>query len=85
MKLMELYISLILVFNILISEVVSEQIALDISQNFFYSKNNREYTEYNYNDIYLLNHNEQNICYIINLEPSGFILVSADNLSMPIL
>ena len=61
MKLMKITLFFTLVFNILLSEIVSEQRALDISQNFFYSKNNREYTEYNYRDIYLLNHNQENI------------------------
>ena len=85
MKSMKIILFFTLVFNIILSEIVSEQRALDISQNFFYSKNNREYNEYNYRDIYLLNHNQENIFYIINLDPSGFILVSADDLIMPIL
>ena len=76
---------LILSFNIVFSAFVNEQTALNIGENFFYSKKNTENNQFIYNSINLLNHNEENIFYIINLEPNGFILISADDLIMPIL
>ena len=85
MKLLKINLFLLVSLNLLISAPVSEDYALDISENFFYSKKDRANTSYIYNDINLLNHNNQDIFYIVNLLPSGFILISADNLIMPVL
>ena len=85
MRLLKINIFLILIFNILVSEIVTEQEAIDVGENFFHYKNNRLHTEFDYNSIQLLNHNEENIFYIINLNPNGFILIASDNLLMPVL
>ena len=84
MKFIKINLLLILITNIIIPSPVSEQTALTIGENFFYSKNIRDNNEYNYRSVNLLNHNNEDIFYIINLEPNGFILVAADDLIMPI-
>ena len=67
------------------SEVITESEAINIAENFFYSKNQRDLVDFNYNENILINYNSENIFYAIKLNPRGFILVAADDLIMPIL
>ncbi len=67
------------------SEVITESTAINIAENFFYSKNQRDLVDFNYNENILINYNNENIFYAIKLNPRGFILVAADDLIMPIL
>ena len=85
MKFIKINLLIILIANIIIPSPINEQTAVTIGENFFYSKNIREDNGYSYSSVNLLNHNNEDIFYIINLEPSGFILVAADDLIMPIL
>jgi len=71
--------------NFALADSINEQKALNISENFFYSKNDRSLTPFEYNGIQKLNHNNTDIFYVINLNPKGFILISANNFLMPIL
>tara|TARA_B100001996_G_scaffold2596_1_gene2264 strand:+ start:2733 stop:5549 length:2817 start_codon:yes stop_codon:yes gene_type:complete len=65
--------------------VITESTAINIAENFFYSKNQRDLVDFNYNENILINYNNENIFYAIKLNPRGFILVAADDLIMPIL
>ena len=85
MKKSKLYFYIFLFVNLSFSEVVSENQAINIAENFFFSKNERSFSEFDYSEIILLNHNNEDIFYVFKLNPRGFILISADNLLMPIL
>ena len=84
MKKSKLYFYIFLFVNLSFSEVVSENQAINIAENFFFSKNERSFSEFDYSEIILLNHNNEDIFYVFQLNPRGFILISADNLLMPI-
>ena len=71
--------------NIALTDFINEQIALNISENFFYSKNDRSNNSFRYDNIQILNHNNKDVFYVIDLNPKGFILVSANDFLMPIL
>ncbi len=75
----------IILLNFLFSEFVSESIALNTAENFFYSKKQKEIIEFVYDDVTLINKNNEDIFYVIKLNPRGFILISANDLIMPIL
>jgi len=75
----------IILLNFLFSEFISESIAVNTAENFFYSKNQREVLEFSYDEVILINKNNEDIFYVIQLNPRGFILVAADDLIMPIL
>ena len=85
MKKSKLFFYIFLFASLSFSEVVLENQATNIAENFFYSKNERSFSEFNYSEIILLNHNNEDIFYVFKLNPRGFILVSADDLLMPIL
>jgi len=76
---------IIFAINILFSDVISEQAALNIAENFFYSKNDSRFSEFEYNSIELMSFNNENVFHVVKLSPKGFILISADNHIMPIL
>ena len=69
----------IILLNFLFSEFISESIAVNTAENFFYSKNQREVLEFSYDEVILINKNNEDIFYVIQLNPRGFILVAADN------
>ena len=71
--------------NFSFSEMITESTAMNIAENFFYSKNQRDLVDFSYNDNILINYSNENIFYVIKLNPRGFILVAADDLIMPIL
>ena len=67
------------------SDVISQSSAINIAENFFYSKNQRDLVDFSYNESTLINYNNEDIFYAIKLSPRGFILIAADDLIMPIL
>ena len=68
-----------------LSSPINESTAYDVAENFFYYKNDRTQTEFSISEIETYTNNESNIFYIFKLEPSGFILISADNFIKPVL
>ena len=76
---------IILCLNFGLADFISEQKALNISENFFYYKNDRSSSKFEYNNVQTLNHNDRDIFYVINLNPNGFILISTNDHLMPIL
>tara|TARA_B100001094_G_scaffold101223_1_gene97378 strand:- start:3361 stop:6231 length:2871 start_codon:yes stop_codon:yes gene_type:complete len=85
MRFFKILILLFITNNIIFSATVTEQSALNIAENFFYSKNDSRITSFNYEDIETISLNNEDIFHAVKLSPNGFILVSADNLIMPIL
>ena len=85
MRFSRFLILLFLLNNIIFSAVVSEQEALSVAESFFYSKNDSRTTPFYYESIEVMSFNDENVFHVIKLSPRGFILVSADNLIMPIL
>ena len=82
---MKKFIYIIVLLSLAICSPISESRALDIAENFFNYRNNPETSTFSVNSIDLYSSTEQNIFYIIKLDPDGFILISADNLIKPIL
>ena len=81
---MKKYVIFILLSSIFTAEVAVER-ALVIAENFHFSKNDPRNSEFNFSTIeqYELNNNE--IFHIINIAPSGFILISANSETIPVL
>ena len=79
------YTFIILLFNFLFPLQISENFAIEVAENFYYSKNNPTTMEFAYESINVYNHNNNDIFYVVSLEPRGFILISSDNLVRPIL
>ena len=75
----------IIAFNLIFSLPISENFAIEISENFYYSKNDRRISSFSveYTETYI--NNNDNVFYIIHLNPEGFILISADNFILPVL
>ena len=71
--------------NFILAEFISQDKALNISENFFYYKNNRSSSNFDVKNIQMLNHNDRDIFYVINLNPKGFMLISSNDLLMPVL
>ena len=76
---------IIFAINILFSDVISEQAALNIAENFFYSKNDSRTSDFDITSIELMSFRDENVFHLIKLSPQGFILISADDHIMPIL
>ena len=55
MKKSKLFFYIFLFASLSFSEVVLENQATNIAENFFYSKNERSFSEFNYSEIILLN------------------------------
>jgi len=85
MKLCKILTLTILSINYIFSNVVSENSALNIAENFFFSKNDSRNTDFNYISIELMSFNDADVFHVIKLSPEGFILISADDHIMPIL
>ena len=83
-KLMK-YAVLILLFNSLFSSQINENLAIEVAENFYFSKNDPRSSEFLYEEITLYNYENNEIFYVVSLEPMGFILISSDNLIRPIL
>ena len=67
------------------AEAVNESQALEVAENFFFYKNDPRNSSFSYEDISLYSHENNEIFFVVQLNPRGFILVSSDNLIMPIL
>ena len=85
MKISILILNVLILMNFSFSESVSQSEAIDIAENFFYSKNQRDLVDFNFSEISLINHGDEDIFYVFKLSPRGFVLVSANDLIMPIL
>jgi len=73
------------VVGLLFSSPVSEERALDLAENFFFYRNNPNSSEFIVESIETYSKNNEDIFYVIKIEPAGFILISANNLIRPIL
>ena len=85
MKYYKIAFLMILTLGFVFTEPVNEERALNVAQNFYFSKNNPEFSNFSVNEVELMSFNDENTFYAITLSPHGFILVAANNLVMPIL
>ena len=72
-------------FSFIFSETVLENRAINVAENFYYYKNDPRNSDFNFDSINQFSDNNNNIFYVINLTPSGFILIASDDLIWPIL
>ena len=73
------------IIGLLFSSPVSEERALELAENFFFYRNNPNSSEFIVESIQTYSKNNEDIFYVIKIEPVGFILISANNLIRPIL
>ena len=85
MKIMNKYYFLLLLVSFSFTAIVSQQRALNIAENFYFSKNDSRNSEFSYRSINIYEHENSEIFHVIVLDPRGFILISTDDLIMPIL
>ena len=85
MKIVSKYIYLLLILSFSFAANVSEQLALDVAENFYFSKKDPRNSEFSYRSINVYEHENNEIFYVVILEPKGFILISSNDLLMPIL
>ena len=85
MRIFKISFYTLFLINFSFSDVISQSSAINIAENFFYSKNQRDLVDFSYNESTLINYNNEDIFYAIKLNPRGFILIAADDLIMPIL
>ncbi len=85
MKYFKISLVLIITFTFVFTASVNQERALDVAENFYYSKNNPDFSDFSVNEVELMSFNNENTFYVIKLFPQGFILVAADDLVMPIL
>jgi len=76
-----LYILITFIFAVPVTENIAEEIA----ENFYYYKNDSRISTFSVESIETFNNNNNTIFYIFKLTDYGFILVAADNLISPIL
>ena len=82
---MKKIILIFFVFNVIFSAIVSEERALTISENFYYSKKDSRSNTYTVDLIQNYSVEDEVIFHVINLNPEGFILISANDLIRPVL
>ena len=82
---MKQIIFIFLSFNIIFSAIVNEERALNVAENFYYSKQDPRSNSFNVSTIDNYNIEDEIIFYILNLEPRGFMLISANDLIRPVL
>ena len=75
----------ILFLTFIFSASISVEEAQNVAENFFFSKNDQRNSSFDIASIENYNYNNNDVFYIFNLENSGFILISADNLISPVL
>ena len=85
MRFSKFLVLLFLISNMIFSATVTEETALNIAENFFYSKNDARIISFNYESIESTSINNEIVFHVIKLSPSCFILVAADDLIIPIL
>ena len=76
---------ILLFTSYIFSASVNNEYALNIAENFYYFKKNPESNIFSYDSIQLFDVENTNTFYVIELNPTGFILVSADDLIRPVL
>jgi len=79
-KLISLYI-----LGCIFAAPISEELAINVAENFYFSKNDPRENTFSIESIAIYSVDEENVFYIIELSPNGFILVSYDNLIRPVL
>ena len=85
MKFCKSTLLIILTLGFVFTASVDEERALNVAENFYFSKNNPEFSNFTVNEVELMSFNNENTFHVIKLSPNGFILVAADDLVMPIL
>ena len=85
MKYFKISLVLIITFPFVFTASVNQERALDVAENFYFSKINPDFSDFSVNEVELMSFNNENTFYVIKLFPQGFILVAADDLVMPIL
>ena len=85
MKTLYKYSFMFITISFIYCEAINNNRALQVAENFYFYKNDRTSNDFNYQNIALYNHNNNDIFYVISLEDKGFILISSDDLTMPIL
>ena len=85
MKIINKFTFLFVAFSFILCETIDSDKAIRIAENFYFYKNDPRSNEFSYQNINLYNHNDKNIFYVVSLDPKGFILISSDDLVMPIL
>ena len=83
-RLFKYSVFLFFISQFLLSEIVDNNTISILSNNFISQKNTIN-VKYHILNIQIIEKNEQAQMYLVNLEPSGFILFSADNRLQPIL
>ncbi len=76
---------LILTLNLIFSESINLDTALNVAENFFFYKNDSRTSSFSIESTSIHTVDDENIFYVINLNPRGFMLISADNLIRPVL
>ena len=76
---------IILFTSFIFSAAVNDEYALNVAENFYYFKKNPESNTFSYDSIQMFDVENTNTFYVIELNPTGFILISADDLIRPIL
>ena len=64
---------------------ITEELAVNIAENFYFSKNDPRDNTFSIESIELYSIDQENVFYIIELSPKGFMLISYDNLIRPVL
>ena len=78
-------IILFFLLNCIFSANISEDVAINIAENFYYSKNDSRDNIFMIESVQTQSINEESVFYVIDLAEKGFILISYDNLVRPIL
>ena len=76
---------ILLFASFIFGAAVNDEYALNVAENFYYFKKNPESNIFSYDSIQMFDVENTNTFYVIELNPTGFILVSADDLIRPIL
>ena len=77
------YFYLIILFSLLVPSSISKENSIIVAKNHFFQFSEKRIFEIKNTDI--IKNDDINLFYIHHLEPIGFVIVSADNRSMPIL
>ena len=85
MKINKIILTLVITISLTFSIEVSLERSLDVAENFYFYKNDPRSADFIYTDVELISIDNENIFHAIKLEPIGFILISANDVVMPIL
>ena len=76
---------ILLFASFIFGAAVDDGYALNVAENFLLLQKNPESNMFSYDSIQMFDVENTNTFYVIELNPTGFILVSADDLIRPIL